>query len=170
MFVKNFLNLLDVVQDSLSIKSSLDIKLLKKFHSVLIGQASELRRSNQVIAEFKHVPPNHSMIEEKLNQLFHAVYESDTNVIRNAALVHYGILSIYPFEEYSEVMARVAMNYYLQEKGFLPVALGYNYKEYVSTMIECLSDNNDALFFWGLERAEYNKLTQVMQIIESADD
>ena len=170
LFVKNYLGLMDVIQDSLSLKSSLDIKLLKKFHSELTGQPSELRRSNSAVAEFKHVPPNHSLIEEKLNQLFQAVYNNDTNEIRNAALIHYGILSVYPFEEYSEVIARVAMNYYLQEKGFLPVALGYNYKEYVSTMIECLRDNNDALFFWGLERAEYNKLTQVMQIVESADD
>ena len=170
LFVKNYLGLIDVIQDSLSLKSSLDVKLLKKFHSEITGQQSELRRSNRAVAEFRHVPPNHSMIEEKLNQLFQMVYKSDANEIRNASLIHYGILSIYPFEEYSEVMARVAMNYYLQEKGFLPVALGYNHKEYVSTMIECLRDNNDALFFWGLERAEYNKLTQVMQIVESADD
>ena len=170
LFVKNYLGLIDVIQDSLSLKSSLDVKLLKKFHSEITDQQSELRRSNRAVAELRHVPPNHSMIEEKLNQLFQMVYKSDANEIRNASLIHYGILSIYPFEEYSEVMARVAMNYYLQEKGFLPVALGYNHKEYVSTMIECLRDNNDALFFWGLERAEYNKLTQVMQIVESADD
>ena len=67
-------------------------------------------------------------------------------------------------------MARLAMNYYLQEKGYLPVALGYNHNEYVSTMIECLKDNNDALFYWGLERAEFNKLTQVLQIVESMEE
>lgn len=170
LFVRNYASLMDVMQDSLSLKCSLDIKLLLKFHSVLTGQPSELRRSNHAIVEFRHVPPNHSLIEQKLNQLFQEVYKSDTNVIRNASLIHYGILSVYPFEEYSGVIARTAMNYYLQEKGFLPVALGYSYQEYVSTMIECLRDNNDALFFWGLERAEYNKLTQVLQIVEAAEE
>lgn len=170
LFVKNYVELIDAIQDSISIKSNLDAKLLLKFHSILTGRESGFRRINQAVTEFKHVPPNHTEIEVKLNQLFDMVYSSDANEIRNASLIHYGILSIYPFEEYSEIMARLAMNYYLQEKGFLPVALGYNYKEYVSTMIECLKDNNDALFYWGLERAEFNKMTQVMQIIESMDE
>lgn len=170
LFVRNYVELIDVIQDSISIKSSLDSKLLLKFHNILTGRESGFRRINQAVAEFKHVPPNHTEIESKLNQLFDTVYSSDSNEIRNASLIHYGVLSIYPFEEYSEIMARLAMNYYLQEKGYLPVALGYNYKEYVSTMIECLKDNNDALFYWGLERAEFNKMTQVLQIIESTED
>jgi hypothetical protein len=37
-------------------------------------------------------------------------------------------------------------------------------------MIECLKDNNDALFYWGLERAEYNKMAHVMQIIETMNE
>jgi len=167
LFVRNYVELIDVIQDSISIKCSLDSKLLLKFHNILAGQVKGFRRINQAIAEFRHVPPNHSEIEAKLNQLFKTVYENDFNEIRNASLIHYGILSIYPFEEYSEIIARLAMNYYLQEKGYLPVALGYNHKEYVSTMIECLKDGNDALFYWGLERAEFNKLTQVLQIIET---
>lgn len=170
LFVRNYVSLMDVIHDSISLKSSLDAKLLLKFHSILTGHDSEFRRINQAVAELKHVPPNHSEIEDKLNQLFQTVYSSEANELRNASLIHYGILAIYPFEEYSGVMARLAMNYYLQEKGFLPVALGYNYKEYISTMIECLKDNNDALFYWGLERAEYNKMTHVMQIIESMNE
>ena len=169
LFVKNYLELMDVIRDSINLKSSLDSRLLLKFHSILTGRESGFRRINQAVAEFKHVPPNHTEIEGKLNQLFDIAYSNDTNEIRNASLIHYGILSVYPFEEYSEIMARLAMNYYLQEKGYLPVALGYNHKEYVSTMIECLKDNNDALFYWGLERAEFNKMTQVLQIIESME-
>ncbi len=170
LFVKRYVELMEVIQDSLSLKCNLDSKLLLKFNNILTGQVSGFRRINQAVAEFKHVPPNHSEIEPKLNQLFKTVYSNNANELRNAALIHYGVFAIYPFEEYSEIMARVAMNYYLQEKGYLPVALGFNHKEYVATMIECLRDNNDALFYWGLERAEYNKLIQVLQIIESMEE
>ena len=49
----------------------------------------------------------------------------------------------------------------------MPVALGYNRHEYLKTMIECLKDKDDILFFWGLERAEYNKMAQILQIVEN---
>ena len=50
------------------------------------------------------------------------------------------------------------------------MALGYNREEYRKTMTECLKDNDDAIFFWGLERAEYNKMIQVLQIVEHDED
>ena len=37
-------------------------------------------------------------------------------------------------------------------------------------MTECLKDNDDAIFFWGLERAEYNKMVQVLQIVEHDEE
>ena len=103
LFVRNYVELIDVIQDSISIKSNLDSKLLLKFHSILTGGERGFRRINQAVAEFKHVPPNHTEVESKLNQLFDIVYSNDTNEIRNASLIHYGILSVYPFEEYSEL-------------------------------------------------------------------
>lgn len=169
LMVRNYQGLVSVIQDSLDLKCSLDTKLLIKFHSLLTGKDEGLRKSNYMAVDFKYVPPHSTEIETRLNSLFRNVYKSSTNEIRNAAMIHCGILAIHPFEEESGMMARIAMNYYLQEKGFLPVALGYNYDEYMSTMTECLRDDNEALFFWGLERAEYNKLTQVIQIIESEE-
>lgn len=169
MTVQNYINLMNVIHDSLEIKSSLDIRLLCKFHSILSGSEKGFRKSNYMAVDLKYVPPHSSEIEARLNQLFRDVYEDDTNEIRNAAMIHCGILSVYPFEEDSGVIARLAMNYYLQEKGYLPVQLGYNYDEYMSTVIQCLKDGNETLFFWGLERAEFNKMTQVLQIIEDAE-
>ena len=169
MMVRNYFGLMDVIQDSLGLRCSLDSKLILKFHEILTGQMKGFRKSNFMAVDFKYVPPHSTEIESKLNILFRNVYGSDANVIRNAAMIHCGILAIYPFEEESGLMARIAMNYYLQEKGFLPVALGYNYDEYMSTMTECLRDDNEALFFWGLERAEFNKLDYVLQIIESEE-
>lgn len=170
IFVKNYLTLLDMIQDSLELRSNLDSRLLLKFYNVLVGHKSGFRKSNQMISALKHVPPHHSDVEAKMNQLFYSVYRSSENEIQNAARIHCGLLEIYPFEEYSGIMARLAMNYYLQEKGFFPVALGYNEKEYLSTMIECLKNKNEALFYWGLERAEYNKIIQVAQMVESAEE
>ncbi len=170
MTVKNYMELMEVVQDSLDLKCSLDTKLLLKFHDILTGQPSGFRKSNYMAVDFKYVPPHHTEIESKLNILFRNVYKNSTNEIRNAAIIHCGIMAIQPFEEDSGVMARLAMNYYLQEKGYFPVALGYSYDEYMSTMTECLKDDNEALFFWGLERAEFNKLDHVLQIIESEEE
>lgn len=170
IFVKNYLTVLELIHDSLELKSNLDSKLLLKFYNVLIGESCGFRKSNQMVSSLKHVPPHHSDVEAKLNQLFYSIYRNHENEIQNAAQIHCGILAIYPFDEYSGIMARLAMNYYLQEKDLLPVSLGYNEKEYLSTMIECLKDKSTALFYWGLERAEFNKMTQVAQIIESEEE
>lgn len=170
MQVRNYMELMDVISDSLALKCSLDTKLLLKFHEVLTGKSGGFRKSNYMDLDFKNVPPHHTEIENKLNVLFRNVYRSSTNEIRNAAAIHCGILAVHPFEEESGVMARIAMNYYLQEKGFFPVALGYSYDEYMSTMTECFRDDNEALFFWGLERAVFNKLDHVLRIIESEEE
>ncbi len=167
VFVKNYMNVIEEMRHCLALKTSLDKKLLLKFHSILIGGESEFRRSNPTVTDFHHVPPHASEVESGLNKLLQNAYRYGANEIRSASRIHYGILSLYPFETYSEVMARMAMNYYLQERGFMPVALGYNRHEYLKTMIECLKDKDDILFFWGLERAEYNKMAQILQIVEN---
>lgn len=169
MFVRTHMGLMDLINTNLEMKSSLDTKLLLKFHNELTGEARGFRTSNFTMTEYKYVPPHSSEVEAKINQLLRTVYRAGGNEIKNASLIHCGILAINPFEEYSGIIARLAMNYYLQEKGFLPVALGYSYEEYTSTMTECFRDDNDAVFYWGLERAQYNKMTQVLQIVEAAD-
>lgn len=170
VFVKNYLNTLEMMRDCLELKCSLDKRLLLKFHGTLTGEVSALRKNTLTLMDFKHVPPHHSEVEMRLNHLLQDAYKNCSNEIRSASRIHCGILELHPFEEYSEVMARLAMNYFLEEKGFLPVALGYNRKEYVMTMVECLKDQDDALFFWGLERAEYNKQVQVLQILQMEEE
>ncbi len=167
VFIKNYMNTLDLMRDSLALKNSLDKKLLLKFHSALTGSPSAFRKSNPTVVDFKHVPPHASELERRMSSLLQEAYKYGANEIRSASRIHCGIMELHPFEEYSEVMARLAMNYYLEEKGFLPVMLGYNRKEYIMTMTECLKDKDDMLFFWGLERAEYNKMAQVLQIVEN---
>lgn len=167
VLVKNYMNTLELMRDLLSLKNSLDKRLLLKLHSSLTGKTTGFRKTNPVMEAFDYMPPDHSEVESGLNKIFQAAYKSGSNVIHSASRIHCGILALHPFDTYSEVMARMAMNYYLEEKGFLPVALGYNYKEYTKTMIECLKDQDDVLFFWGLERAVYNKLTQAIQIVEN---
>lgn len=164
IFVKNYLTALEVMRDNLALRNSLDKRLLLKFYNILTGQAEIFRKSGPVDLEFRHVPPHHSEVESRLSTLLQSAYKDRSNEIRSASRIHCGILDIRPFEKCNGIMARFAMNYYLEEKGFLPVALRYNQDEYTKTMIQCLRDRDDALFFWGLERAEYNKLVQVLQI------
>lgn len=167
VFIKNYLNTLELMRDSLALKNSLDKRLLLKFHSALTGSNSAFRKSNPTVVDFKYVPPHASELESRLSQLLQEAYKYGANEIRSASRIHCGIMALYPFEEYSEVIARLAMNYYLEEKGFFPVMLGYNRKEYIMTVTECLKDRDDILFFWGLERAVYNKMAQVLQIVEN---
>lgn len=170
VFVRNYMNTLELMRDCLALKNSLDKKLLFKFYTTLTGKKAQFRKNEPVVSDFKYVPPHHADIENGLSRLLRDSYHIGANEIRRAAALHCGIIRLYPFEDYNETMARLAMNYYLEEKGFLPVALGYNRREYIKTMIECLKDQDDTIFFWGLERAEYNKMIQVLQIVENDED
>lgn len=170
VFIKNYLNTLELMQDCLALKCCLDKRLLLRFYSSLTGSDPGFRRSDMMAVDFKHVPPHHSEVESRLTKLLQAAYKVGANEIHRAAAIHCGIMDIWPFEKYNGIMARLAMNYYLEEKGFWPVTLGYNRREYIKTMIECLKDKDDKIFFWGLERAEYNKMAQVLQIVAMEED
>lgn len=170
VYIKNYMNVLELIRNSLALKNSLDKRLLLKLHSTLTGSSAGFRKSTPTVVDFKHVPPHHSEVEERINKLFQAAYKTGANEIRSAARIHCGIMEIYPFERYSEAMARMAMNYYLEERGFYPVALGYNRREYIKTVTECLKDKDITIFFWGLERAEFNKQELIWQIVEEGED
>lgn len=170
VFVKNYMNALEMMQDALALNTTLDKRLLLKLHGVLTGGDSGYRQSNPAAIEFHHVPPHYSEVDERIGKLLQDAYKVGANEIHSASRIHCGIMEINPFEKYNEAMARMAMNYYLEERGFLPVALGYNREEYIKTVTECLKDKDDALFFWGLERAEYNKMELVLQIVKNDEE
>ena len=60
VFVKNYLNTLELMDDCLALRNSLDKRLLLKFYSCLTGKNAGFRRGNQPLTDFKHVPPHHS--------------------------------------------------------------------------------------------------------------
>jgi len=164
-FVENYAAGLRLVRDCLALGNCLDERFLLKFHSCLTGKEAGYRQTDVTVKDFSHVPAPHAEIRKRVNRLLREVYQTDEAYLVNAAHLHCGLMEIYPFEEYSEVMAGAAMNYYLEEKGFFPIALGYNRNEYLETVNKCFLEKNEGVFVWGLERAVYNKLEVLLQII-----
>lgn len=163
-FVQQYSQMLDLAKDWLEMGNQVDKKMMLKMHSVLSDKPSQFRRSNPAIERYRYVPVHQSKIEEQLSVLSRDVYRNKRNIIENAAHLHCDIIRIYPFETYTETIARLMMNFYLAEHGLVPVLLGYGYDEYTQTVKGCLQDKNESLFVRGLERAVYNKLDVVLQI------
>jgi len=169
-FVESYLNALPLVRDCLALGNHVDGRFLQKFQSLLTGEEPGYRQANLTVTDFRHVPGRQTEVEGRVDALLREVYNSGENPVTNAAHLHCGLIAVYPFEAYSEVMAGVAMNYYLEEKGFFPVALGYSRSEYVETMKKCLREKDEAIFVWGLERAIYNKLEVMLQMLAGKGD
>ncbi|MDD6189968.1 MAG: Fic family protein [Firmicutes bacterium] len=150
---------------SLSMGNSVDRNFLLNCSRVLTeNPEAYFRKDNPVIYTFNHVPPHRSDVEENLAALIRKVYEgnTDNNPVFRAMLLHNGIINIWPFEEYSAEIALFAMNYFLMEKGFIPVTFDMPRKEYLEVVSDNLKGRREKEFYYTLREAVTDTLEEAV--------
>ena len=89
----------------------------------------------------EYIPPEYCDIPELLNELEHYINNSDDHPIIKAAIFHYQLVTIHPFEDGNGRTARIMSNYILsyygygfKEIGSLEEYFSYNLEEYYSSL------------------------------------
>ena len=82
-----------------------------------------------------YIPPEHSDILPLLKELFAYINESDDHPLVKAAILHYQLVTIHPFEDGNGRTARILSSYYLSLSGFGFKSIG-SLEEYMSYDIE----------------------------------
>jgi Fic family protein len=111
-------------------KEEVDMALLKKLHGILSpdpdGRGGRYRRSMPSHRTFFHEIARPSRISYMLRKLF-AWLESEEarrqHPIHVAAEIHYRLITIGPFEDYSGPVARLFSTAYLLSRGYMPAII-----------------------------------------------
>ena len=88
-----------------------------------------------------YIPPEYSEVEALLNELIAYVNDSSDHPVLKAAIIHYQLVTIHPFEDGNGRTARILSNYYLSLSGYgfknigsLEEYMSYNIDEYYDSI------------------------------------
>ena len=146
--IRNYYLTLKSLEKKLSNKEQLSLNLLLEVQKQICdGESKEkigLRKamppgvlfavynSDGTIA---YIPPEYSDVPILLDELFDYVANSSDHPLLKAALIHYQLVTIHPFEDGNGRTARVISNYYLSLTGYAFKNVG-SLEEYISYNIE----------------------------------
>lgn len=65
-----------------------------------------------------YIPPEYSEVPDLLNELVRYIDESNDHPLIKAAVIHYQLVTIHPFEDGNGRTARIISNYYLSLNGY----------------------------------------------------
>jgi Fic family protein len=153
--------------DMLEMSGSFNKEMILLFARILTENDSiQYRKENPVLVSLNYNPPHPSEIEEQIYLLMSWFYSDDmeSNPILKATCLHHRIIEIYPFDSYSEAVARAAMYYFLMEKGYHTFELNLSEREYNIAVMEYLKKENAEPFYSAIEYSLFNKMEVLIQL------
>ena len=92
--------------------------------------------------------------------------KDENNILRKACLLHHRFLEIYPFEFYSETMARFLFYYLLMLEGFPPFPISMTESAYNQTLSKFFQTEDIEPFYIIVERCLLHKMEVLMQLTQ----
>lgn len=152
--IRNYYLALDLLERKLSANSPITMDLLLEVQKQICeGESKEkigLRGAMPPGVLFAvwnengtpaYIPPEWQEVPSLLNSLFDYLSSSDDHPLLKAAILHYEIVTIHPFEEGNGRTARILSSYYLSLTGYgfknigsLEEYMSYNIEEYYDSI------------------------------------
>ena len=108
-----------------------------------------------------YIPPEYSEVESLLNELITYLNVSTDHPIIKAAVIHYQLVTIHPFEDGNGRTARILSSYYLSLNGYgfknvgsLEEYMSYNINEYYDS----IQMNLPVLYYDGRNNPPHSKI------------
>ena len=148
--IRNYYLALELLEKKLENKEPLSLKLLLEVQKQICeGEPKEkigLRGAMPPGVLFAvwnddgtpaYIPPEYSEVSTLLDELFKYVNDSDDHPLIKAAIIHYQLVTIHPFEDGNGRTARIISSYFLSLNGYgfknvgsLEEYMSYNIDEY----------------------------------------
>ena len=152
--IRNYYLALELLEKKLENKEPLSLKLLLEVQKQICeGEPKEkigLRGAMPPGVLFAvwnddgtpaYIPPEYSEVPELLDELVTYINESNDHPLIKAAVIHYQLVTIHPFEDGNGRTARIISNYYLSLNGYgfknvgsLEEYMFYNIDEYYDSL------------------------------------
>lgn len=132
LLVAGLVDVLPLMDLLLGLSEELSAPTLDKFYQrVSGGEAASYRRRTPVLFHLSYNPVLPQEIQGELKRLFGRLHDgSRPDPLDRAVYVHNEIIRIYPYENWSEVIARTAMEYELLFSGLSMYPLTLSESEY----------------------------------------
>ena len=152
--IRNYYLALELLEKKLENKEPLSLKLLLEVQKQICeGESKEkigLRGAMPPGVLFAvwnddgtpaYIPPEYSEISTLLDELLKYINDSDDHPLIKAAVIHYQLVTIHPFEDGNGRTARIISSYYLSLNGYgfknvgsLEEYMSYNIDEYYDSL------------------------------------
>ena len=152
--IRNYYLALELLEKKLENKEPLSLKLLLEVQKqICVGESKEkigLRGAMPPGFLFAvwnddgtpaYIPPEYSEIPTLLDELLKYINDSDDHPLIKAAVIHYQLVTIHPFEDGNGRTARIISSYYLSLNGYgfknvgsLEEYMSYNIDEYYDSL------------------------------------
>ena len=152
--IRNYYLALELLEKKLENKEPLSLKLLLEVQKQICeGEPKEkigLRGAMPPGVLFAvwnddgtpaYIPPEYSEVPTLIDELFKYINDSDDHPLIKAAVIHYQLVTIHPFEDGNGRTARIISSYYLSLNGYgfknvgsLEEYMSYNIDEYYDSL------------------------------------
>ncbi len=153
LLITNLVSVLPLMDTLLNMDEELSAPTLDKFYRKLSGGESPCyRKSTPILFHLSYNPVLPSEIEEELRRLFAGLHRGKgSDPVQRAVTVHNHLIRIYPYDRYSEFIARTALEYELMYsgQGFCPLTLSE--QEYNGALAEFLRSGRESVIDRNLE-------------------
>lgn len=167
VLVEHYKHAFRTAGDMIEMSFNLDLKCLMKFYHILSDdERLSYRRTNPILVQFQYNPPHPQEIEEQMIILTRWLYKKSENLnpIEKAVTLHNRLIEIYPYEKFSEAVARMAMNYMLMAEGLPPVGIALREEEYNLAITDYIRREDIGPLCSAVERSIFNHLEIFLQL------
>ncbi len=165
-FAHNCVALRRDMESCIEMESHVDVRMLQRWYSMLLGREAVFRSGNPIIYEWEHIPPHFQDVPLETENLFKKAHNARTEgtPVERAALLHLEFLRLYPFGPDTASMGFVLLMYSLMQAGLPLPMLTVDDREYNGLVAEYMAHQTAAPFIEMLERSLLNRLEAALQI------
>lgn len=145
--------------------------LVKSIHQLILKNidnthAGRYRQENVLISGAEHVPPNHVLVGEQMQNLVSWHQSFEGHPLERAARLHVDFVKIHPFIDGNGRTARLLMNFDLIKSGYQPVIFKANDRlAYYEALDKAHTSNRYDDFFTMTAKAEEVAINTVLKIV-----
>lgn len=165
-------HILKTFSDMMEMRMDLDEKQLLRLYMVLTNKDDlSFRRSGTMLYHLDYLPPHSSDIEASLKNVFIRTFNADfgNDFMKKAVFIHNKIIEVYPFEEKSEALARIAMEYELIRNQMPIIPLELSESDYNSMLSNYLKTGEYDDLYENLVMSASKKFDILLEILREED-
>lgn len=158
--------------DMIEMRMDLDEQQLIRLYMVLTNNDDLFfRKSGTMLYHLDYMPPHASDIESSLRNIFVRAFKTDfgDDFVRKAVFIHNKIIEVYPFEEKSEALARVALQYELIRNDFPVIPFDLSESQYNSMIADYLKSGEYDNLYENILISGAKKMDVLLELLREED-